>query len=466
MKKTKIVCSIGPASSDISIMSKMVENGMNVARINCSHATLKEKETVTNTVKEVRKITGMPIAIMYDTKGPEFRSGVLKGEHIELIEGSNIRIVKNEVIGNEERISVNHPTALESLEIGSDILLQNGLMKIKVISIENDGVTCKVINGGILGNKKSICVPGIHLDIPFISSDDKEDIIYACEHDCDFIALSFVTKGENVLQVRKILKEYNREDIKLISKIESQTGYDNLNEIIDVSDGIMVGRGDLGDEIPIGKLPIYQKNMIKKCREQGKIVIVATEMLDSMINNSRPTRAEVLDVANAVLDGSDAVMLSGETTIGKYPKQVVKFMGEICEEAENYYNYDKEYNFAKKTNLIENIAQGIVDTSKRLKTKLIVINTKNGDLVRAVSNLKPKCMVLAIVENESMACSLALNYGVYSINSKDNYEKLDESFKNKISEKVELNEGDNIIITTECINNIDHMEELIKIKQI
>ena len=340
MKKTKIICSIGPSSCNPDTMEQMVYAGMNVARINFSHATLEEKQNVVATVKEVRQRTGAHIAILYDTKGPEFRNGMLENGFINLVEGKTIRIVKENVLGNEERFSVNYPQALDNLKVGDVILLENGLMKIEVISKEKDGITCKIVIGGVLGNKKSLNVPGIKLNIPFISDIDREDLTYACLNDGDFIALSFVNTKEDVLEAREIFKQCNREDIKVISKIESAMGFNNLDDILEVSDGIMVARGDLGVEVPLQDLPFYQKTIIRKCREFGKICIVATEMLESMKNNARPTRAEVSDVANAVLDGTDAVMLSGETTTGKHPVEVVKYMAEICENAERYYNYD------------------------------------------------------------------------------------------------------------------------------
>ena len=277
MKKTKIVCSIGPSSCDVDVMCNMVNNGMNVARINFSHATLEEKENVVNTVKKVREITGKHIGILYDTKGPEFRNGMLENDSIYLVEGKTIRIVKENVLGNEERFSVNHASAVESLNVGNIVLLENGLMKIEVISKEEDGVTCKIINGGVLGNKKSLSAPGVHLDIPFISSEDEEDIRYACRHDGDFLALSFVSTKEDLLAAKKIIEEENS-DIKIISKIESTTGIENLKEIVELSDGVMVARGDLGVEAPMEQIPFLQKAIIKECRRQGKFCIVATEM--------------------------------------------------------------------------------------------------------------------------------------------------------------------------------------------
>ena len=338
MKKTKIISSIGPASNEVKVFREMVKSGVNVARINFSHATIEERQKAVDTIVKVREELNENIAILYDTKGPVFRNGMLEEGSINLEEGKTIKIVKEEVLGNEERFSVNYPEVLDDLKEKDIILLENGLMKIEVIEKTNDYVNCKILSGGVLGNRKSLNVPNVKLNIPFISDVDYEDIVYACQNKADFIALSFVSSKEDVEKVKEILKEQNREDIKLISKIESMTGIDNIDEIIDISDGIMVARGDLGVEVKMTKLPIYQKLIIEKCREKGKICVVATEMLESMKKNLRPTRAEVSDVANAVLDGTDAVMLSGETTSGKYPVETVKYMADICAEAEKYYD--------------------------------------------------------------------------------------------------------------------------------
>lgn len=449
MKKTKIICSIGPASCSPDVMEKMVYAGMNVARINFSHATLEEKQSVVSTVKEVRKRTGENIAILYDTKGPEFRNGMLENGEINLIEGKTIRIVKENVIGNEERFSVNHPQALDCLKIGDVILLENGLMKIEIISIEDDGVTGKIIDGGVLGNKKSLNVPGVTLDIPFISDIDREDMIYACLHDADFIALSFVNCKEDVLEAREIFKQYGREDLKVISKIESATGYDNLDEILEVSDGVMVARGDLGVEVPLQKLPIYQKSIIARCREYGKLCIVATEMLESMKKNVRPTRAEVSDIANAVLDGTDAVMLSGETTTGQHPIEVVKYMAEICENAEEYYNYDDAFDSVREIDITETIAKSVVSSASLLDVKVIVAATMSGYSARKISNLKPNSLILATCPTPSVARSLSLNWGVYTkiVNVYDSTDEIVSDAKVKATEFLNLTNGDIIVIT-------------------
>lgn len=469
MKKTKIICSIGPSSCNPDTMEQMVKNGMNVARINFSHATLEEKQNVVAAVKEVRKRTGVQIGILYDTKGPEFRNGNLENDEIKLVEGNTIKIVKEDVLGNEERFSVNHPSAIDSLKIGDEILLENGLMKIKVIEKTEDSVTCKIINGGILGNKKSLSVPGVHLDIPFISDIDREDITYACNHDGDFLALSFVSTKEDVLQAREILKENNREDLKIISKIESVTGIENLDEIIEVSDGIMVARGDLGVEAKMEDLPILQKMIIKKCREQGKIAVVATEMLESMKKSARPTRAEVSDVANAVLDGTDAVMLSGETTTGKYPIETVGFMANICENTEGHVAFRGLFDYKKKIGLTQTISTCVVESAEMLDSKLIVAATVSGFTARKISNLKPNCPILATCPDENVCRSLSLNYGVYTTNVPvlQTTDAVISQSLEKAKEFIELEKGDTVIITGGFPNTgIKKTTNLMKIEEI
>lgn len=449
MKKTKIICSIGPASSSVEVMSKMVEAGMNVARINFSHATNEEKETVVSSVKKVRELTNKNVGILYDTKGPEFRSGMLEGDEITLVAGNKLRLVKETILGNDKRISVNYSSAIESLKVGDTVLLENGLMKLIVESVEEDGVTCSIISGGVLGNKKSMSAPGVKLDIPFISEVDKEDILYAATHDGDYLALSFVSTKEDVLSVRKLLKDNNCEGISLISKIESQTGIDNLDEIISVSDGIMVARGDLGVEVPMAELPFAQKLMIKKCRENEKIVIVATEMLESMKKNIRPTRAEISDVTAAVLSGTDAVMLSGETTTGNYPIETVTNMAQICKTAEKYYDYNRNRDLSTNNEVRKAICGSAYFAAKSLDAKLIVTASLKGTSTRAISNLIPTCPILATVTDESIARKLSLNYGVYPSIVKE-YDSTDEVVKDSVKsakEFMNLLEKDVVIIT-------------------
>ena len=466
MKKTKIVCSIGPASNEADVMEQMVLKGMNVARVNFTHATIEERDKAIASVREVRKRTGKSVAILWDTKGPEFRSGMLENDSIELINGNTIRMVKEEVLGNNERFSVNHPEAIDSLSVGDTILLENAKMRLEVISKEDDGVTCKVVAGGTLGNRKSMSVPGVTLNIPYVSEADRKDIEYACANGGEYLALSFVSCKEDVLEIKEILKQHNREDLQIICKIESDLGIKNLESILEVSDGVMVARGDLGTEIPSEMLPIVQKQMVATCRRLGKIAIVATEMLETMMENNRPKRAETSDIANAVFDGTDAVMLSGETTVGKHPIETVAAMAKICETAEKY----AEFHYSEEERVVDvqsSIADAVVDTTKRLNAKLICAATISGSTARVISNLKPKATVLALVPDEKTGRRLALNWGVYPTllpvcNSTD--EVLTKSIASA-KEYTDLVKGDIVITTGGFPNNaVSRTTNLMKIE--
>lgn len=467
MKKTKIICSIGPASSNYDVMREMVLSGMNVARINFSHATLEERKEVEEVVAKVNKDLGTNVAILYDTKGPDFRTGVMAEGGIKLEEGNIIRIVKKDVLGTEESFTVNYKNVLKDINIGDKVLLEDGLMKLVVIDKEDDDLVCRILAGGLLKSKKGINVPGVDLHIEFLSSEDVSDIVYACEKKGDFLALSFVNSKENILAVREILKEHNS-DMKIISKIESGIALQNLDEIIEYSDGIMVARGDLGVEIPCEQIPIVQKEIIKKCREQGKTCIVATEMLASMYTSARPTRAEVTDIANAVLDGCDAVMLSGETTVGKYPIDAVRYMARICENTEEHIDYDMDRREAH-CDITGAIAHSAVEVSNSLKAKLIIAATMSGYTARKISNLKPRCLVLATCPNDRVAKSLALDWGVYTRITKV-YESTDEVVEDailKAKEFANLQSKDIIIITGGLPNNTENKQtNLMKIEEI
>ena len=463
MKKTKIICSIGPSSCNPDVFEQMVLAGCNVARINFSHATIEERENVVSVVNEVRKRTNQAIGILYDTKGPEFRNGLVQDGGIKLVAGNTIKIVKENVIGNEERFSVNHPNAIDSLKVGDTILLENGLMRIEVIEKGDDFVNCEIITGGLLENKKSLSVPGVKLDIPFISETDYEDIVYACRNSGNFLACSFVSSKEEVLEVRKILKEENREDLKIISKIESQTGINNLESIIEVSDGIMVARGDLGVEIPMEDLPVCQRKIVELCRKKGKICIIATEMLESMKKNIRPTRAEVTDIANAVYNGADAVMLSGETTTGQHPIEAVSYMAKICEHIEIANQKCGIYEYGIVDTPIEAIAKSVATTANDLKAKLIVIPTITGTTATLVSNFEPNCPILTLTTNQGVAESLVLNFGIYP-KVVSEYKVTDEVFME--SRKEALNfmdlEKDDVVVMTAGFNTDINSREAVQ----
>ncbi len=448
MKKTKIICSIGPASANTNVMCDMVKSGMNVARINFSHATYEANEKTLAVIDEVRKITGENIAVLYDTKGPDFRCGLIEGE-MNLIQDNLVKIVKEDVVGRDNYFTVNYKDALDKINVGDFILLDDGLMRLKVENKDVESLTCRVIDGGVLTSKKGISVPGVNLSLPFLSEQDVKDILYAIEKNGDFLALSFVESKENVLAVRKILDEH-KSRMKIISKIESSTALTNLDDIIEVSDGIMVARGDLGVETPVETLPLIQKELIKKCRDQEKFVIVATEMLASMYTSPRPTRAEVTDISNAVLDGADAVMLSGETTVGKHPIQAVRYMNNICIESEKYDEYARKYENKMINDVTEAVASAVLASSKMLDAKGIIVPTSGGHSAAVISNLRPKSIILALCPNETVSRSLALNYGVYAVvlpTLENDMDDVVEKCKNEAIKTLNLNKNDIIIIT-------------------
>ena len=410
MKKTKIVCSIGPSSCTKETFFKMVKAGMNIARINFSHETREGCKNIVGLVNEVNS-QGNHVAIMYDTKGPDFRTGPLKDENIELKVGETIQLVKEDILGTSSKISVNYKSAIDTIQLHDIVLIEDGLFKLEVIDKDSESLTCRILAGGILGSRKGINVPGVTLDEPFLSETDKEDIIYACHHDGDFIALSFVSCKEDILSVRKLIEEQGS-TMQIISKIESTNAVENIDDIIDVSDGIMVARGDLGVEVPMKELPILQKMMVKKCREKGKICIVATEMLSSMTKKIRPTRAEISDVANAVLDETDAVMLSNETTIGDYPVEAVTIMAETCENTEKYLEYEHSI-YPKETDIMSTIAHSVVVAANNIDASAIVTSTVSGRTAKHISALRPRSVILATCPEEKIARSLAFHFGIY-----------------------------------------------------
>lgn len=449
LKKTKIICSIGPASEKEEVMTSLVNEGMNVARINFSHGNYEQYKNIVETVQKVGKRTDSYIGIMYDTKGPDFRTLDMENGQIELVEGQTIKIVKEDVVGNSKRISVNYKNVLDKLNVDNLVLLDDGLLTLKVVFKDEEGVMCQIIHGGYLSSNKGVAIPGISLDIPFISEQDKKDIEFACSNAGDFLALSFVNSREDIEEVKKLLKKNNRSDMKIISKIESKTAIENLDEIIQASDGIMVARGDLGVEVPIQELPILQKLMVQKCREQGKFCIVATEMLASMCNNCRPTRAEVSDIANAVLDGCDAVMLSGETTVGKYPVAAVKYMSDICENTEKFYDYDYQYDYNHDKAITAAVARAVMASIKELDVKAIVVPTMGGHSARVMSNLKPEPIIIATCPTEKVARSLSLNFGVYCsvVPLIDEFSEIIKIAREESIDILNLKEKDIIVIT-------------------
>ena len=448
MKRTKVIASVGPASNCIEVMSEMVNNGMDCARINLSHATEEDILKIIDVVRKVRKICNKPIAIMYDTKGPEFRTLKFKDGGVSLKKGETIKMSKTCILGNENEFGVNHSEAIDFIKLGNKVLIDNALLELEVIEKKEDYVVLKALGKGDIKDHKTINVPGVDLKLDFISEVDEKDIAFAATHACDYLALSFVTAKEDVIAARKIIEEAGG-DALIISKIESNKGIENINEIIDVSDGIMVARGDLGVEVAMERLPMLQKEIIKKCRQKGKFAIVATEMLASMYENPRPTRAEVSDVANAILDGTDCVMLSGETTVGKYPIESVEIMSRICKYVESTIDYTKHTSYKGTIGISDTIAKLVIAAAEYSDIKLIVTPTMSGFTARKISNFRPNPLILALCPSSHIAEKVVLNFGVKAIVT-DVFENMGEMSKKakEIAQKeFNLNEGDLIVIT-------------------
>ena len=448
LKKTKVICTIGPASDSAEVMEKMVNEGMNCARINLSHATEDGILKTIDNIREVRKATNLPVALLYDTKGPEFRTLKFENGGVSLKRGDTIKMSKTCNKGSELEFGVNHSDAIDFIEVGDKVLIDNALLELEVIRKENDYVLLKALGDGKIQDHKTINVPGVNLKLDFMSDDDRKDITFAATHSCDYLALSFVNAKEDVIEAREIVEKAGG-DALIISKIESQMGIDNIDEIIDESDGIMVARGDLGVEAPMEELPMIQKDIIRKCREKGKFAIVATEMLASMYESPRPTRAEVSDVANAILDGTDCVMLSGETTIGKYPIDAVSIMSRICEYVESTIDYSKHVAYTGSIGISDTIAKLVVEAAQYTDIKLIVTTTMTGFTARKISNLRPNSPILACCPSKHIAEKVVLNFGVKPIIT-DIYKSTDKMIENARKMAVnefELKKGDLIIIT-------------------
>lgn len=414
LKKTKIVVTIGPASDTPKMMKSLIKHGIDVMRLNFSHGSHDEHRERIETMREVAGSRGKNIAILLDTKGPEIRTmKLLNGEEVALRMEETIILTTDEThIGDYNKVAVTYKGLVEDVKPGNIILLDDGLISLEVLKIEGENIYCFIQNSGFLGENKGVNLPGLHVNLPALSKKDKADIQFGCEMNVDFIAASFVRKASDVQAVRDELKKHGGENIQIISKIENDEGIRNFDEILALSDGIMVARGDLGVEIPIEDVPFAQKKMIEKCNKAGKTVITATQMLDSMIKNPRPTRAEAGDVVNAIIDGTDAVMLSGETAKGKYPKEAVKTMAKICQRAD----YSSTLTSAiKHLSLREVIASGTVRTADDIGAKAIVILSESGETARHIKKLKPSALVVAITTNKKTAAQLSLARGVHSV---------------------------------------------------
>lgn len=472
MKKTKIICTLGPASDSEKILSELVDAGMNVARLNFSHGTHEEHAVKIAKIKKVREQKNVPLPIILDTKGPEFRIKTFEKGKITLKDGDTFTFTTDEIVGDKTRVSVSFKGICEQMFPGDNILLNNGLMIFEVVKVEKPNVICKTVVGGELSNRKSMFFPDKQLEMEYLSEQDKADLKFGVEQGIDFVAASFVSKAQDVIDIRNWLRECGSPDgeIEIIAKIESRAGVNNLDAILKVSDGIMVARGDLGVEVPFEELPSIQKTIINACRICGKRSITATEMLESMIKQPRPTRAEISDVANAVYDGSSAIMLSGETAAGAYPVEAVKAMSKIAMQAEENTNYiahidEKEY---KITKLSEALAHSACTLAHDIGAKVIVVCTRTGGTARTVSRFRPMIDIIGMTTEERAYRKLALSWGVTPVMSEEFY-SVDVLFhyaKRAAIESGMVNKGDKIVLTGGTPNGKSGNSNLVNVETV
>ena len=470
MRKTKIVCSIGPASESEEVLRDLCLAGMNVARLNFSHGTYEEHTRRINAIKKVRAELNLPVAIMLDTKGPEFRIKTFETGKIYLKNGDKFTFTTDDVVGDQSRVSVTYDKLNEELESGDKILLNNGLLVFEVDGIVGNDINCTVITGGELSDRKSMSFPGKHLKQTYLSEQDKSDLRFGVENGVDYVACSFVSCKQDMIDIREYLESIGGGYLDLIAKIENQSGYDNIEEICEHCDGIMVARGDMGVEVPFEKLPAMQKHLITKCRLLGKRVITATEMLESMIHNPRPTRAEISDVANAVYDGTSAIMLSGETAVGAYPALTVQTMAKIAETAESDIDYAaKFYNSEFKIkNSVDAISHATCAVSIDIGAKAVVACSLSGMTARLVSRFRAPVPIIGLTTNETTWRKLALSWGVIPVMC-EKYSSIDVLFyiaKNTAADVLSLGKGDKIVVTGGDITGKSGNTNLIKVEEI
>ena len=458
MRKTKIVCTLGPATDKDNVLEELIKNGLNVARCNFSHGSHEEHLGRMNKVKELREKCNKPVAILLDTKGPEIRTGNFENGKVHVFSGQTFTLVGGEkIIGDENRVNITYPDLYKDVEPGSVILIDDGLIKMEVEKIVGQDVVCKVKNDGKISDKKGVNVPDIHINMEYLSEQDKNDIIFGIEQDVDYIAASFVRCAEDVEQIRAILKENGGENIHIIAKIENSEGILNIDSIIEAADGIMVARGDMGVELPEEEVPIIQKMIIKKVYQAGKKVITATQMLDSMMNNPRPTRAETTDVANAIYDGTDVVMLSGETANGKYPLEALKMMVKIAETTEQ--DLPKKYaDYAKlhtKRGVSSAVTNATVQTAENLNAKAIVCPTISGFTARLASKLKPDTQIVGCSPYDSVLRKMQIYWGVKPVKTaiETSTDKIIEHALVTAENAGYIGEGDVVIVSAGIATN-------------
>ena len=470
MRKTKIICTIGPASQDEKVLRKLMLAGMNVARLNFSHGTHEEHKAKIDTIKKLREELGLPIPIMLDTKGPEYRVGVFENGKITLKDGDTFTFTTDDIVGNQEKVSVSYKNLMDELEVGDTILVCNGLVIFKVKAIEGNDAICETVAGGVLSDHKSMNFPGKVLDQPFLSKQDQSDLLFGIENDVEFVAASFVSTGNDIRTMRKFLDEHGGSDIEIIAKIENRAGVDNIEDICSVADGVMVARGDLGVEIPAYEVPSVQKYLLSKCRMLGSRVVTATEMLESMIQNPRPTRAEVSDVANAVYDGTSVVMLSGETASGKYPVEAVKAMARTVQFTEEHIHYIKRFRNAdfEVRNNMDAISHSVCAMAIDVDAKAIVVNSLSGRTARMVSRFRCPVDIVGMTTSPKVFRKLNLSWGVTPFLCPE-YENMDDMFKDSVKNAkdiLNLTVCDNVVVTAGVVNGKSGNTNTIKVERV
>ncbi len=469
-RKTKIICTLGPATDDPAVLRELMLGGMNTARLNFSHGTYAEHKQRIQAVKDLREELGLPIALLLDTKGPEIRTGKFQNDGVILEKGQKFTLTPREVEGTCELTQITYGGLAEDVEIGTRILIDDGLIEMTVIQIKDKDVLCEVLNGGPVSNHKSVNVPDVNLNMDYISQKDIEDIRFGIEQGVDFIAASFVRSAFDVLEIKRILEQYGGEDIQIIAKIENRQGVNNADHIIKVCEGIMVARGDMGVEIPFEELPSIQKEIIEKCYRSGRRVITATQMLESMTHNPRPTRAETSDVANAVYDGTSAVMLSGETAVGEYPVQALKSMAQICMKAEEDINYIKRFEAwhgRGNMDVTNAISHSACTTAHDLGAAAIITVSKSGFTPRVLSGFRPNCPIIAGCMNDRVYRQLALSWGVTPIHTemKETSDALFEHVLEQTQKQTTLIEkGDVVVITGGAPLGISGTTNILKVQ--
>ena len=452
MRKTKIICTLGPSTDKDGVLEELIKEGMNVARFNFSHGLHDEQKGRIDKLKEIRTRLGKPIAALLDTKGPEIRICEFADGKITLKEGQLFTLTPDDIEGNENIVSVTYKELYKDVRPGNHVLIDDGLIELEVQKIKSHDIVCKVINGGVLGNKKGVNLPGVEVNMPFISPKDRDDILFGIKEGYDFIAASFTRTAADIKEIRDILEKNGGQGIKIIAKIENQQGVDNIDSIIEAADGIMIARGDMGVEIPLEDVPVIQKDIISKVYTAGKQVITATQMLDSMIKNPRPTRAETTDVANAIYQGTSAIMLSGETAAGKYPVEALKTMVKIAVRTEADVEYNKQFRVRYNggaSNMTTAISHATCMTAIDLDAKAIIAITRSGNTARMVSKYRPGCMIIGCTPDERTCRQMNLAWGVTPIHMKEEYsmEILLLHATEAAEEKGYVKKGDVVVLT-------------------